>query len=231
MGTNPPPDLVIVSGLKREAAIFAGPDVISVCGGASTLRAKLAQIAVLPARMVVSVGICGGLDQALRCGDIIVGTEVVSGSEDIRADTTVAKALEQRLAEGGERVVRGRMAAADAPVLSAEAKAKLRAATGADAVDMESLIAGRFARERDLPFAMLRVVSDPAHRNLPPLVLKAVDLDGDMNIGAAIAGLLHSPAQFLGLVAAARDSATAFRALGRCRRLPGLFLGLRLTHF
>ena len=40
---------------------------------------------------------------------------------------------------------------------------------------MESLIAGHFALEQRLPFAILRAVADPADRDLPPLALKAVD--------------------------------------------------------
>jgi hypothetical protein len=94
---------------------------------------------------------------------------------------------------------------------------------------MESLIAARFATERGVPLAILRAVSDPADRSLPPLVLDAVGPDGRTKIGAVIGRLCRSPGQIAGLIAAARDSAAAFRALGRCR-LPGLFLGLGLAH-
>ena len=67
----------------------------------------------------------------------------------------------------------------------------------------------------------------PADRDLPPLVLKAVDCDGRINIAAVIGELIRFPGQSRGLLAAARDSRAAFRTLDRCRRLlPGLFLGL-----
>jgi adenosylhomocysteine nucleosidase len=114
--------------------------------------------------------------------------------------------------------------------LTAAAKADLRLATGAVAVDMESLIAGRYALERGIPFAILRTVSDPADRDLPPLVLKALDPEGRIDALAVIGGLLRSPGQLAGLRAAARDSRAAFEALKRCRSLlPGLFLGLGTT--
>ena len=92
---------------------------------------------------------------------------------------------------------------------------------------MESLIAGHYALEQRIPFAILRAVSDPAERDLPPLVLKAVDSDGGIDALAVVGGLIRSPGQFAGLRAAARDSRAAFQALKRCRGLlPGLFLGL-----
>ena len=224
--SSPTPRVLIVSGLRREAAIAAGPDAITVCGDEPTLRARLAELAGLPVRMVVSFGICGGLDPTLRSGDIVLGTEVVSGRESLVADAALAQALERRFAGLGARVVLGRIAASDAPVLTAEAKAKLRAATGAVAVDMESRIAARLAVARGAPLAILRAVSDPAERNLPPLVLNAIRPDGGANIGAVIRGLVGSPAQLPGLLAAAFDSAAALRALRRCRGIDGLFLGL-----
>jgi len=181
---------------------------------------------------VMSWGVCGGLDSRLRPGDLVVGAEVVSDDGSIRTDEAVRSWLERRLIDAGARVVVERLAAADAPILTVRAKAELRRATGAAAVDMESLLAGRFALERRAPFAILRAVADPADRDLPPLVLKAVDSDGRINVAAVIGGLIRFPGQFSGLLAAARDSKAAFRALNRCRGLlPSLFLGLGLAHF
>ena len=117
-------------------------------------------------------------------------------------------------------------AASDAPVLTAAAKAELRRATEAAAVDMESLIAGQFALKQRIPFAILRAVADPAERDLPPLALKAMVPDGEINVQAVIGELIRSPAQFAALRALAADSSAAFRALKRCGLLPGLFLGL-----
>jgi adenosylhomocysteine nucleosidase len=226
--TPPPPaaSLLIVSGLQREAAILAGPSRISICGDATALRAKLAEAAGLRPRLVVSWGLCGGLDSRLRPGDIVVGAEVVSDQGSIRTDEAVRSWLERRLIDAGARVVVERVAAADAPVRTVRAKAKLRSATGAAAVDMESLTAGRFALERRAPFAILRAVADPADRDLPPLVLKAVDPEGRVNVAAVIGEVIRFPSQFTGALAAARDSKAAFRALNRCRGLLPGCLGL-----
>jgi adenosylhomocysteine nucleosidase len=220
-------NVLIVCGLKREAAILKGPGRATICGDASILRARLAEAESLRPSLVVSWGLCGGLDPRLRPGDLILGREVVSDDGAIRTDESVTASLAQRLVGAGARVVVDGLAGAAAPVLTAAAKAELRRATEAAGVDMESLIAGQYALEQRIPFAILRAVADPAERDLPPLVLKAVDSDGRINVQAVIGELIRSPGQLAGLSAAARDSRTAFQALNRCRGLlPGLFLGL-----
>jgi adenosylhomocysteine nucleosidase len=223
-----PANVLIVCGLKREAAILEGPGRTALCGDASTLRARLAEAASLKPSLVLSWGLCGGLDPRLRPGDLILGSEVVSSEGAVRTDEAVTASLAKRLAgASAPPVIVERLAASNAPVLTTAAKADLRLATGAVAVDMESLIAGRYALERGIPFAILRTVSDPADRDLPPLVLKALDSNGRIDALAVIGGLLRSPGQMARLSAAARDSRTAFAALKRCRSLlPGLFLGL-----
>jgi adenosylhomocysteine nucleosidase len=226
----PDSTVLIVCGLKREAAVFAGPGALSAYGDGPTLRSKLDELADRPLRMVVSFGMCGGLDPTLRCGDVVLGTEVVSGRESVTPDAALTQALKRRLVEGGERPILGRIAAVDAPVLTREEKSALRNATGAAAVDMESLAAGHFARARGVPFAILRAVSDSANRDLPPLALAAVDPTGGVNIGAVIRELIRSRSQLRGLIAAAVDSAAAIRALRRCSRLGGPFPDLLLPH-
>jgi adenosylhomocysteine nucleosidase len=216
--------------LQREAAILAGPGRISICGDASTLRARLAELSDMAPALVISWGLCGGLDAGLRPGDLIVGAEVVSEAGVIPTDEAVTSSLRRRLTDAGARVALGRFVGVEAPVLTASAKAELRRATGAAAVDMESAIAGRFALERHAPFAILRAVADPADRDLPRLVVKAMDSAGRINVAAVIEELIRSPGQFTRLIAAARDSKAAFRALNRCRGLlPGPLLGLGLA--
>ena len=221
--------LIFVSGLKREAAIARASDALAICGSGETLRAKLAE-ATTPFRLTISFGLCGGLDPALRSGDIVIGIRVLADGASVKADETVARELATRLAAAGEHVSLGAVAGVDTPVLTRAAKAELRKATMAASVDMESHIAARLAAHHKSPFAMLRVVSDPADRDLPPLVTKAVRPDGSVDLGAVASALIHSPAQTAGLIAAARDSALAFATLRRCRRLSGLFFGLGLAH-
>ena len=51
-------------------------------------------------------------------------------------------------------------------------------ATGAAAADMESHVVARLAAELGLPFAVLRVIADPAEREVPPAALAGMRADG-----------------------------------------------------
>jgi adenosylhomocysteine nucleosidase len=222
----PSANVLIVCGLKREAAILGGPGRTTLCGDAPTLLARLAEATRLKPSLVVSWGLCGGLDPRLRPGDLILGAEVVSDRDAVKTDEAVTASLAERLAVAGAGVVVERLAAAEAPVMTAAAKAVLRRTTGAAGVDMESLIAGQYALRERIPFAILRAVADPAERDLPPLALKAMTADGGIRVQAIIGGLIGSPWRLADLRALAADSGAAFRALKRCGLLPGLFLGL-----
>jgi adenosylhomocysteine nucleosidase len=223
----PSANILVVCGLKREAAILDGPERTTVCGDPPTLRARLTEAASLKPSLVISWGLCGGLDPRLRPGDLILGAEVVSNEGAVRTDEAITASLAERLAAAGARVFIERLAASDAPVATVAAKAELLRATGAAGVDMESLIAGQYARKQPAPFAILRAVADPAERDLPPFALRAVAPDGGIKISAVLGELVRSPRQLAGLRALAADSRAAFRALKRCRSLlPGLFLGL-----
>lgn len=173
-------------------------------------------------RAVVSFGIAGGLDPALAVGDVIVAEGVVTGAERIEADPLLAASLRRRF---GARP--GWLASAEAPVIDPAAKALLRAQTNAVAVDMESGPAAAYAAAHGLPFAAIRAVCDPAGRRLPTLALTALKPDGGVDLAAVLKGLLREPGQVPALIAAGRDSARAFRALGRLGRLVD---GLRLPH-
>ena len=85
---------------------------MTICGDASTLSARLAELADLRPQLVMSWGVCGGLDPRLRPGDLVVGAEVVSDDGSITTDEAVASSLERGLTDAGARVVVDRLAAA-----------------------------------------------------------------------------------------------------------------------
>ena len=68
------------------------------------------------------------------------------------------------------------------------AKPRCDLETGAVAVDMESHIAAAYAAEAGLPFAALRVVSDPAGRALPALAMAAIKPNGDIDLRKVLRG-------------------------------------------
>jgi hypothetical protein len=122
--------------------------------------------------------------------------------------------------------MRAVLAGVDDVVMNSVAKAALREATGASAVDMESHVVAAFAARNGLPFGALRVICDAATRALPPLATHALKADGAVDLASILGGLVRNPQQLPMLIGAGRDAAIAFAALRRVRRLLGLGLGL-----
>ena len=224
---DPSAPVLAVTGLARERRLAAGAGVEAVGAGGSPvrLRALLEARDAPGCRAVISFGIAGGLDPDLKPGDVVVGTGVVTEAGRRPADLDAAASLLGRLSGLTGRVVSADVAGVDAATLAVGDKAALRARTGASAVDMESHVAAAFAGRHGLPFAILRVVCDPAGRALPAFAANALTPDGEPDIRAVLGALVLGRARIGDLLRLGRDSATAFAVLGRCRALLGPGIG------
>jgi adenosylhomocysteine nucleosidase len=109
----------------------------------------------------------------------------------------------------------------DAAVATAAGKRALSFATGAAAVDMESAIVARAAQRHGLPFVVIRVIADPAHRPLPSAALVAMREDGEIDLAAVFRAVMRDPSQLPALVRLGQDSKKAFSALVRAREWLG----------
>ncbi len=113
---------------------------------------------------------------------------------------------------------------AETAVMSVLEKEALFCATGAGAVDMESGPVVEVAAHYGLPFTVLRVVLDPAHRALPPSALAGAREDGETDPIAVIRSLMRRPEDLPGLLRLADDTRKASRALPRSRQALGPYL-------
>jgi len=96
---------------------------------------------------MISTGLCGALDPALRLGDVVV-------HGDAHIETRAP-------------FVRGAVHSIDHVAGTAAEKRTLRSQTGAIAVDMESAAIERKAVEWNVPYLCIRAVSDSAGDTLP----------------------------------------------------------------
>jgi adenosylhomocysteine nucleosidase len=144
---------------------------------------------------ILSIGFCGALDPTLRIGDIVVSGEVPKG---LRASC-----------------VRGEVVSVDRVAFTAREKSDLRAATGAAVVEMESAAVAQKAREWDVPFGCVRVVSDVAGDDLPLDFNRYRDADGRFERTRIALAALGRPFTVLpGLVRLDRDCRRAAERLG-----------------
>jgi len=199
-------------GLQREARLVARcatpvmPKDLSGVAGATG---------------IISIGIAGALAADLAVGDVVIAERVVTANEAFETDGRWTARLAKALPQVRIGAILGRGTIAD----SGEVKAALHEATRADAVDMESHLAARAARERGLPFAALRVISDTADQSLPPAALAAMKPDGSIALGRVLRSVVTKPAQIPALIRTARESEKAFAALLRCVEVLGPGLG------
>jgi adenosylhomocysteine nucleosidase len=154
---------------------------------------------------LVSFGLAGGLDPALRPGAVVVPSVVLAGG--------VARAVDAGLAERFGGVTGHTMLAGSVVAASAAEKRDLRAATGAHAIDLESGAVADVAAAHGLTFVVVRAVCDPAERDLPPAALIALDPAGGIGIWGVLRSVLAAPWQVPGLLALARDAGQGRRAL------------------
>ena len=228
-----PRPILIVTGLVQEARIAAGPGMIVICSSSDPqqLRALLATLDSQSFRGVISFGVAGGLDPSLRSGDVVVATEVFAGDTRFLAGSALNEEMIASAALKRRRIVRGVLAGVEQVIIAKACKAALHSETGAAAVDMESHIAAAYAAEGGLPFAALRVISDPATRALPELAKAAVKPNGDIDVGKILRGVARNPLTLRSLFSAGIDFNRALRSLRGCRGFLAIGEGLAPATF
>jgi adenosylhomocysteine nucleosidase len=207
-----PPFVAVLVGLAFEARIAsAAPTARVFCGRGPEVIGALSAALGPECSGIISFGVAGGLDPSLRPGAQLVASAVIRDGVSIPTDEGWSRSL-----------LRAHPAATHAPIASVQeavtdpaGKSRLFETTGAAAVDMESHIAADMAAKHGLPFAVLRVVADPATRHVPHSAMCGMRPDGRTDGIAVLRSLLRRPADFTGIIRVARDAWTARVALER----------------
>jgi len=218
--------VIAAAGLRAEARIAARSDgVRAVAGGGDGARLEqlIERSIAEGGQAIISFGIAAGLAPGLAPGVCIVGGEVVHAGRSYRADAAWAARIEEAI--GSTELVA--IAGTDHPLTSALQKRALNAETDAVAADMESHSVAQLATRHGLPFAVLRVIADPAEREIPSAALVGMRSDGGIDVLAVLASLLEHPGQLPALLRLAADTRRAMAELLRCHNLLGPGLGFR----
>jgi len=199
--------LGIVVGLAAEARVARPLGWPVAIGGGTYAGALLAAERLVRSGVnaLVSFGVAGGLDPALRPGTVLIPHEVLTDHQRVPTDP----ALNRRLGRSVESIMFG----ADRMVVTVAAKTALFTTTRAAAVDMESGAVALVASRHGIPFSVLRAICDPAERCLPPVALIPTNRHGGIRLARIFASVVSQPRQLPSLPALAADAAAAHRAL------------------
>lgn len=217
--------IAIITGVRREADCLAGVAEVTESidlrvSGADPQRAgELAADAIAKgAKALLSFGLCGGLDPDLQAGDVILPSRVIAAqAKPISCDADWCGRLAEAL---GDLAGMTDVTIAHSAVIVAgpRRKAVLRANTGAVAVDMESYAVGLAAKRANLPFAIIRAVSDTAETRLPEWTDEIVSSSGGTDGMRLLKNLARHPGDLGKLLTLGRGST---RALKELRRITG----------
>jgi nucleoside phosphorylase len=210
----PVPNLTLITfAVEEEARPFQWRVahtrvLITGMGPRNAERSVREALAARSPTRVLTCGFAGGLNP-----DLAVGTVLFEADEGFDAASGLRAA--------GARP--GRFHCADRVAVLATEKRALRATTGADAVEMESGVIRALCRERGIPGATVRVISDAAEDDLPLDFNLLMDPAGRIPQARVFVELLKQPWRVprvirLGLRtqhAARRLAAVLSEALGR----------------
>jgi nucleoside phosphorylase len=133
-------------------------------------------------KLVLTCGFAGGLNPELKPGEVVF---------ELAGPAANDQKLVANLAAAGTKPVK--FLCADRIATTVAEKKKLRAETGADAVEMESAAIHVVCAERGIPCATVRVISDTANEDLPLDFNALCKPDKSLDYGKLFLAIAKSP--------------------------------------
>jgi adenosylhomocysteine nucleosidase len=183
----------------RRFKFFESADAVLICGGVgaeAARRATEAAIELYQPELVQSVGFAGGLDPALKVGQLFLPSRVIDARDGSSVETNTGS---------------GTLVSA-AAVIGTEQKRKLAESYQARAVDMEAAAVARGAQARNVRFMAVKAISDESNFAMPAMD-RFVDRDGSFRSGRFVIYAAVRPWLWRRVIQLATNSAKASRTL------------------
>jgi adenosylhomocysteine nucleosidase len=220
------PFVIAAVGLDFEAKLARKDGAAKVCFGRGSEMAVALATAIGPGCAgIISFGIAGGLDPALRPGTLVIASSVI-GANGVRVGVPSDERWSQILLQARPNPVHAPVLGVDQPVMEPDEKLGLFRQSGAAAVDMESHTAASVAVNHGLPFAAMRVIADPAGQRVPKAALCGMRPDGSLDPLGVLRALAQSPRELIDMPRVAGNAFIARTTLARARRTLGRGFGL-----
>ena len=204
---------ILITGIGRKNAEKSVRELLNSCrsqGDETQIKNILETPHVVSCQpdLVLTCGFAGGLNPDLKIGDVVFElsdrrgefhepqTENELGSRSARPSES--SPLREKLVAAGAKPAKFFCANRIATMVAE--KKKLRAETGADAVEMESGAIQDVCRERGVPCATVRVISDMAGEDLPLDFNVLSKPDRNLDFGKLAWAIVKSPRKIGGLL-------------------------------
>ena len=193
---------VLITGIGRKNAEKSVREFLNSCrsrGNETQIKNVLEtpHVVSYEPNLVLTCGFAGGLNPDLKLGEIVfeIFPRSSRGNEaqikiGNQSEPTYVGCYEKLLAAGAKPA---KFFCADRIATTVAEKKKLRVETGADAVEMESDAIHAVCRERGIPCATVRVISDAANEDLPLDFNRLAKPDKSLDYGKLAWAIARSP--------------------------------------
>jgi len=164
--------------------------------------------------LVLTCGFAGGLNPDLKLGEVVFEISRSRGDEPQikeKSETPHVVSYEKLIAAGAKPA---KIFCADRIATTVAEKKQLRAETGADAVEMESAAIHAVCRERGIPCATVRVISDTASEDLPLDFNALAKPEKNLDYGKLFLAIARSPGKIGALMELQKKTKFAAEQLG-----------------
>lgn len=162
--------------------------------------------------LLISWGSAAGLSPEVTGGDLMIPKSVKLSD---KIYTTHGSFNNELLAQipSGVRVHQGPICESRKLLVSVESKKKLFEGSQCLAADMESAYLAELADARNIPFSVIRTVTDPANMKLPKAVLAGMGPDGQFQMGNFLKMALILPWEWWPIIKLSRNFKKARKTL------------------
>lgn len=165
-------------GMDLYEGSFGAKQVVLCCAGMGKVNAAAATqllISAYGANLILFSGIAGNMTSKIGVGDVVIGKTVVYHDAEIRmiaeayphlqefhSSDALVEAAEKACKKVGVRYLVGKIATGDRFVGDSKTKNDIANACHPDCVEMEGAAVAHVACKNDVPFVILRAMSDNA---------------------------------------------------------------------
>lgn len=196
-----------LGGIRFISGLLCGKRVVLCCAGMGKAQAAAATQLLCThfgANAIVFSGIAGNLSDKIGIGDICLGATVVYHDgeprmfaktyphlQEFHSDARLLAAAATACEAAGVKHIAGKIATGDQFVGDKVSKQAIAAKCAPDCVEMEGAAVAHIAAKNDVPFVILRAMSDNADETAyETLVVKQFDIGAYCRTAAAISEAL-----------------------------------------